>query len=381
MNSKVSRRDFLRLGGVVAVASTVAPSLTAFASAESSASSRTLSVGLILPEDSTAGAELLSGVRLSGATVYTQAVRTSSFVQVATAFQELARRTSVVMAMITPFMAKQLEPIVQASGALLVILEAGANVVTVPDESPYILHNTLRYWQSAWATGQHVAQSISPRVLVVSSFYEAGFDSLYALTEGITGSGGQVLQTVITHRTPEENFATLFEAIRHHRPEVIVSLYDNEKSKALAWALQGTPIPHVQAGLLSESSRFGTWSAQLTHPENHAFITAYRQANGKTPTAFALLGYETAEWVKAGRASLSERVSRDELLIALARTTLASPRGTVHLDAHSQVMVVPVYALRDAQQSVINIDEASVRVALNQPHRSGWLSAYATEIV
>src|SRR2546426_10380737 len=86
----------------------------------------------------------------------------------------------------------------QGCRTFLILADAGANIVRETEQSPYVFHNTLGYWQSSLALGEWAVRNIGKKVFVASSFYESGYDALYAFRLGAEIAGRRGRRTYIS---------------------------------------------------------------------------------------------------------------------------------------------------------------------------------------
>jgi branched-chain amino acid transport system substrate-binding protein len=71
----------------------------------------------------------------------------------------------------------------------------------------------------------------------------------------------------------------------------------------------------------------------LDTPENQAFVEAFKQATGRTPSYEAEAGYTAAKFlVEALKQTGGDASDRDALIKALKETTIEAPRGPVKID-------------------------------------------------
>lgn len=70
------------------------------------------------------------------------------------------------------------------------------------------------------------------------------------------------------------------------------------------------------------------WSHDLDNPANRAFVAAFRQAYGRTPTLYASQGYDAARLIGSALRAVDGDVSRqDDFRSALEKADFESVRG------------------------------------------------------
>src|SRR5207244_3918342 len=143
--------------------------------------------------------------------------------------------------------------------------------------------------------GAWSAQNLGRRALLAASFYESGYDSLYAAEMGIEAAGGQVAERQVNHGpTGPRPVAELIAAIKCVRPDFVFAAYSGQEAVAFvrAYAEAGLKdtIPLVGSAFLADESRLSemggaavgihsalSWAPTLATPDNQAFAAAYTQ--------------------------------------------------------------------------------------------------------
>ncbi|HEY0069969.1 MAG TPA: ABC transporter substrate-binding protein, partial [Chloroflexia bacterium] len=225
--------------------------------------------------------------------------------------------------------------------------------------------------------------------------------TLYAWRMGFEAGGGQVLSTHITHRPASDvGLSSLMAAVKQSKPDLVFASYYGQTAVDLlnAYARAGLSrsVPLVGTAFLVDQAVVNSvgsaaagvttslpWAASLDTAENQAFMTANQLKTGKSPDAFAVLGYETGALI----ASAIDRAAGGSLRDALASASFTGPRGAVAMNGTTQSTTGPHY-LQQAQQKGINVrnvvlaDLAAAAeldgqvAALRQTTRTGWISNY-----
>lgn len=281
----ITRRQFVQLGFAAAAITPAtvmsAPLLTpAFHS-----------LGAILSEsrlNPLFSAQVLSGLMSSGVALQTEWTTTTLDAMHASE-QLLAKGVRVVVALIGAPIVPDLVPIYAKHNALLVVVNAGENFPII--ESPHVVYSTLNYLETAFLAGRYGAETFGPRALRVNSWYEAGFDTLYAFEQGLTQAGGALVDTVTTHTPNGENLGVAIDAIRTLRPDFVYASYYGDTARQFMQAYRGAglleDIPLLGSAFMSDDSPIfaGMQTIQVDHISN----------------AFTLLGQRTIEQVRAGQ--------------------------------------------------------------------------------
>jgi branched-chain amino acid transport system substrate-binding protein len=312
----------------------------------------------------------------------------------------------VVIAVVGAHAAAQLREVIGQRGTSLVVVDGGANIVRADEDSPNLFYSTVGYWQSNWAMGAWAAEHLGPRAFVAASFYESGYDAIYAAEMGIEAAQGQVAgrQVSFGPNGPRPINEVMAE-IKRARPDFVFAAYSGPEAVAFVQAyadagLSGD-IPLVGSGFLADESLLPemgsaalgihsalSWAPTLDTPHNQAFTAAYADLTGGPPDVFAAVGYDTARWLTEALAAAGDSNGRPEVVReALLATRFAGPRGTWSIHPSTQQVQTPLY-LRQVQagpSGLVNqvllelppVDPQDPRLAvLRQARRTGWLYAY-----
>ncbi|HEX2913785.1 MAG TPA: ABC transporter substrate-binding protein [Chloroflexia bacterium] len=223
--------------------------------------------------------------------------------------------------------------VVAQQKALFLAGSSGENVSRDGDTSANLVHSSLMSWQSAWTIGNWAAAKFGKKALVMSSFYESGYDALYAFQLGFESAGGQVVKTVITGSPSNPAVSTeaaLLDAVKETRPDVVYAAYSGSEAlefvKAYSQSGLGKDLPLLGSPFLTDETWLAQqgdnalniysvhpWSAALDSAQNKAFISAYRDRYGKLPDTFAVLGFEKARLIAGGLNAASGDPARTSL--------------------------------------------------------------------
>lgn len=407
----VTRRRFLQRLGVLtgAVVASQIPGLRSAAHAQPVAQGGYAGrVGVLLPQSAMnplLSPNLVSGLKLGFQTAGCPDVTLITSpcgpgpAAAATCAERLMdqERVDLVTGIASPNLSAEFRAAFENRRKYYVAADGGANLVRTSEESPYVLYNSLHYWQSNWATGQWAAKHLGTKAVVVSSFYETGYDAFSAFRLGFEAGGGEVAETYVTHRPASDwTWESVMSGIRTTAPDLLFALYSGQQATEFlaAWAESGlagqiplaaSPFMVDEAALAEQGdAALGIisclpWAPGLDHAENQAFVTAFLAMTGRRPDGFALLGYDTARLIANALGANGGGLT--------ANLRWSSPRGAVKLDGRSQSVVTPLY-LREVRRgadglynavigTIAPADDRDDRLEpLRSGERTGWLNAY-----
>ncbi|HYQ87379.1 MAG TPA: ABC transporter substrate-binding protein [Bacteroidota bacterium] len=318
----------------------------------------------------------------------------------------LDRKADILVGVMNPAVATDLHDFLESNRTFLIIADAGANIVREAEQSPYVFHSTLGYWQSSFAMGEWAVRNIGRKVFVASSFYESGYDALYSFRLGAERAGGKILQTYISHVPPDRmDMIRVMGAIGDARPDFVFASYCGAEALDFARAFTSSAsvsrIPLVGSSFMADEDllkNFGaatigmrsclSWAPGLRTSGNDPFEAAFENMMGRPADSFAVLGYDTGQLivqaVSGAGGDLGNPVRARE---AFRSAKFAGPRGVIRMNSESQSTGMPLY-LREVTMNgkgVVNraVDELKATsendrsvVALRAETRTGWLNAY-----
>ncbi len=310
----------------------------------------------------------------------------------------------VVVSMANPSLTDGLQPLLEQAAVPLMISHAGAN--RLEKQEANVFYNTLGYWQASYRAGAYAADALGRRAVVVSSFYESGYDALYAFEQGLAAQGGQVVGRHVTH-VPASGFTMpgLMRRIAAAAPDFVygqfsgpaaadfVTAYSSSRYTRLLPLLGSTflmenTLPGPAAGAVAQLKSVSSWSPSLEMVENTRFVKAFRSRYGRAPDSFAVLGYDTAGLLSAAADAASDdsaRALRSGFATALRKAQFRGPRGLLAMDRATQSIVPRLYLREVTWEGVAYgsrilrdlppVAEQLAHVQSDSP-RTGWLNPY-----
>jgi len=404
----VSRRGFLKEFAATGASTLVVPRLAGFIPLVSLATS-SLRIGLLMPSFQTypqVGASFLDGMALFLAQ---KDARHSLRLFAADggphaglsqqALEELCHETGpdVIVSMANPSLADGLQPFLEQASVPLMISHAGAN--RLEKREARVFYNTLGYWQASFRAGAWAADELGRRAVVVSSFYESGYDALHAFEQGLVEQGGRVIDSVVTH-VPGRPLAMpdLIRRVAAGAPDFVyahfsgpaaadfVTAYSSSSHTRRTTLLASTfltekGLPGPAAGAIHHLKSVSSWSPSLQLAESVRFTNAFQARYGRTPDSFAVLGYDTAGLLSA--AADEGGATGSAFTAALRQAQFVGPRGLLQMDAVTQAIAPPLYLRQLTWESgsfrsrvLAHLQPVTEQAEQSGSPRSGWLNPY-----
>lgn len=412
----MDRRRFLKLAGLGAGVAAAGPA-TVGVQRLLSGSRQTLRVGLMLPSGSRyphMSERFVQGLRLG----FDQARAAGSGIRPSLVTGDVVHGyggardvlhalldregADVVVAGVSAPVASRLSGELADRRVPLLVANVGAHAVPPADRNPYVLHNSLNYWQASFGMGTWAAANLGRRALVVSSAPDAGYDTIYAFRQGMRSAGGRVVGTVVTPEDPDAAMAALAKAVRAKRPDFVYGLYSASDAVSFVRAYQrtGPNLPLAGTGFMVDPNLLGShvrsalgvttcmpWSEARSTGSNASFLEAFRAGTGHRADPFAVLGFDTANLIVTGMAAAARRgLGASGLVRALSGASIDSPRGTLTVDPATNTVVGPLFIqeLRPSGlgASLHDVDAPAAVGAFPQamsglePNRSSYVNEY-----
>jgi branched-chain amino acid transport system substrate-binding protein len=238
------------------------------------------------------------------------------------------------------------------SKTLLIVPNAGADAITGPLCAPNILRSSFSNWQPGYATGVMAAQKGYKKAMTITWNYAAGTETVKGFTEAFEKGGGKVVKD-LNLPFPNVEFQALLTEIASQKPDVVFAFFAGGGAVKFvkdydAAGLKKT-VPLMGSGFLTD----GTLEAQgasaqglltslhyadgIDTPRNNAFRNKYAVAYKMQPDVYAVQGYDAAQLLAAGLNAVKGDFSkRDEMVAAMRKATIDSPRGKYTLSAAAQ---------------------------------------------
>lgn len=216
--------------------------------------------------------------------------------------------------------------------------------------NPFFIEHRMGAWKSMWALGKHAA-TLGKTSVVVSGFYEAGYELVSAFNVGFEQAGGKMLYLGITKDTPtSENVPPLIEQIHTLKPDVVFFAFSG-KNSARFFTMYRELCKHecpiftspyaAEDDLLASQGELTlhtwnalSWSLHLDNETNQTFTKSYLDTTGRKANTFAVLGYEAGCWLGETTKQHGE-LKGEDLAKALQAISITGPRGTIHFGANS----------------------------------------------
>lgn len=333
---------------------------TSLYSPQEGANPAPLRIGMLLPDSQAyppLGDELMKGAQVyaswaRGANLHIMPVvygNRPSQAERAAADLLASSTVNVLAGFVCANAAVQWEPMLARHGVPLLVGDAGANALAPAARTPWVVRNSLGYWQTAWATGRWAAKALGPRAIVAVGPADSAFDQLPAFERGFASAGGRVQDLLFT-AAPDgtSRLEALAQKVRQTRPDFVYVLASGPDARAFRqfWNASDTAsqVPLVAGGMLGEEmAGAAPASSQVWAARTHAGTSALdTHASAILPTPFHLLGFEMAQRMHAAAIHGGAQAHGLVLAKAMAQAALQTPRGEVRIDPTTGETLAPI---------------------------------------
>jgi len=266
------------------------------------------------------------------------------------------------------------------SGTLMIVPNAGADVITGPMCAKNIFRSSFSNWQSSYAMGKIAAGRGHKNAMTITWNYAAGKESVDAFAEGFEEAGSKVTGK-LNVPFPNVEFQALLTQIAAQKPDAVFAFFAGGGAvkfvKDYAAAGLNKTIPLYGSGFLTD----GTLAAQgdaaqgimttlhyadnLATPRDKSFRQSFEKAYKTGADVYAVQGYDAAQMLAAGlKAAAGDIHAKAKVIAGIEAAQIDSPRGKFVLSAaHNPVQ--DIY-LREAKGLVNEVKGVAAK-ALADP--------------
>ena len=299
-----------------------------------------------------------------------------------------------------------LEPLIFASGKLMIVVNPGANYPQNWIAQPNIIFLTLHHAFLCWLCGASAAKNNPRDSAMATSLYDCGYMHSAAMIRNFVKSGGSLnfnyinkqtgdqpfqideLMSFLSTNTKADHLLCVFDSVPAFNFYKQLSTFD-ETSRLHLFASPMMLEDKALSGLPEESkfsiSGYTPWQSSSNNAENREFKNYYVQQTRRPSNIFALLGWETGLILQqVFQRNNGDYAEGEDLVNQLLKIKLNGPRGELKFDENTHYILAPVvqYKLNKgpgpAIESIKEIDEEWLSF-VSEPFEgisSGWTNTY-----
>ncbi|HET9001576.1 MAG TPA: ABC transporter substrate-binding protein [bacterium] len=285
-----------------------------------------------------------------------------------------ADQVDLITGIVSTATAYAIRDTIHNSKTILVVSNAGGNLLTRARKSPYIFRVSFTSWQVSNPFGKWFYTNIAREAALTAANYGFGTESIAAFKESFVAAGGKVLGEVypplnntdyapyitqVQKMNPEGtyNFYSGSDAVRFIAQSSQYGLTKSTRMSGAGFMVEQDVLPAEGATALGIYSPLH-WALKLQNPENLAFTRAYRARFRRDASVFALQGYDAARViVEALNKTGGDTSNKDRLIEALVNVKFASPRGQYEFDPNTHNVIQNIYVrqVRQVSNDIVNV--------------------------
>ncbi|WP_254696734.1 ABC transporter substrate-binding protein [Phaeobacter inhibens] len=270
----------------------------------------------------------------------------------------LQDKADVIVGVVSSGVLGALRDFVDGAGVPLIVANAGNDAATGEDCSPFITRFSFSNSQVNRPMGQYLVDQGITKVFTMAPDYAAGHQQIGAFKAAFEAAGGEVVGQEFTPFQKTQDFGPYLANAKSSDAQAVYVFYAG--GEAISYVKQYDSfglkenLPLFGSGFLTSSLYVNAegpaaegviassyYVPTIDNPENAAFVEAYKAANNRLPSEFAVAGYDAAHaLVLASANGASDRAS---LAKALSTSSFDGPRGATSIDPATNNIVQPIY--------------------------------------
>ena len=230
----------------------------------------------------------------------------------------------------------------------IIIMNAGANELTMKLRSPYVFRTSFSNTDGSHPLGEWLVKQGYKKAVLIASDFGGSIEHLGGVARTFTGAGGQVIQEIYP-ALGAPDFGPYLAQIKREADVVVTAIFGIDSLRFVKqyaeFGLKGK-IPLVGKAITLEDvlpaqgdAAIGVisvfqYSTALDNPVNKRFVEAWTARYKRTPTGMSEQGYVGAQTIAKALEAVKGNIENQEaFLAALRRVEVDAPRGKVKLDA------------------------------------------------
>ncbi len=256
-----------------------------------------------------------------------------------------------------------------------IVMNAGANELTMKLRSPYIFRSSFSNSDGSHALGEWLAKQGYRKIVLIASDFGGSIEHIGGVARTFTAAGGQVIQEIYPPLGAPD-FGPYLAQVRQDANAVVTAIFGidalrfvkqyaefglKEKIPLIGKAITTEDmLPAMGDAALGILSVF-QYSAALDSPENKRFVEAYKTKFKRTPTGLSDQGYVGAQMIAKALGAVNGTIENQEAFLgALRRVEVDAPRGKVKLDAfQNPIHTIYIFRVEKRDGILLNIPIAS----------------------
>lgn len=289
----------------------------------------------------------------------------------------LKDKVDVLVGPVHSGVAMAMAQVARDEGTFTICPNAGADELTRSMCAPNIFRSSFSSWQCGYPGGSVMLKDGFKRAVTITWNYPGGKENVQGFRESFLAGGGEIIKDILLD-FPSVEFQAHLTEIAALKPDAVFTFFAGGGALKFindyaAAGLQGK-IPLYGVGFLTEGvyKKAGAaangikttlhYSDALETDANRVFRAKF-ESNSKRPAdVYAVQGYDAAEMLRIGlEAAKGDIAAQSEIIMALERATIASPRGNFTISkAHNPVQDIYLREIVNGEERVLGVAQKAV---------------------
>lgn len=270
----------------------------------------------------------------------------------------LQDKVDVMVGIVSSGVLGAVRDMVHGAGVPLIVANAGNDEATGVSCSPYITRMSFSNGQVNRPMGKWMYDQGIRKVYTLAPDYAAGRQMIDGFTQTFTAAGGEIVGQDFTPFQKTQDFGPYLAQAKSSGADAVYVFYAG--GEAISFVKQydsfglKANLPLYGSGFLTSPLYVNAqgpaaegvitalhYAPTIDSGPNAAFVAAFEEKTGRSPSEFAVHGYDAARaLIEAAKAGATERES---LANALRQVNFEGPRGTTSIDPATNNIVQAVY--------------------------------------
>ena len=270
-------------------------------------------------------------------------------------------KVDILVGPVSSSVALAIRNLVVQSKTPLIIPNAGANVLTGEKCSKFITRISFSNYQINAPMGTWLAESGVKSAFLLAPDYAAGKEMMSAFRTKFEEAGGEILGEEYTPFRKTKDFGPYLARVKNSGADAVYVFYaggeainfikqahsfglgDVMKLTGAGWTTSPLFLPAQKEAAIGFIGSLN-YVPSIDTEENKNFIKAYIDRFDRSPSEFAVQGYDSARVIIKAIESLSGNIAdKDKLAEAINAISITGPRGPLTIDPETNNVIQNIY--------------------------------------
>jgi branched-chain amino acid transport system substrate-binding protein len=270
-------------------------------------------------------------------------------------------KVDILVGPVSSSVALAIRNLVVQSKTPLIIPNAGANVLTGEKCSKFITRISFSNYQINAPMGTWLAESGVKSAFLLAPDYAAGKEMMSAFRTKFEEAGGEILGEEYTPFRKTKDFGPYLARVKNSGADAVYVFYaggeainfikqahsfglgDVMKLTGAGWTTSPLFLPAQKEAAIGFIGSLN-YVPSINTEENKSFIKAYIDRFGRSPSEFAVQGYDSARVIIKAIETLSGNIEdKDKLAQAINAISIIGPRGPLTIDPETNNVIQNIY--------------------------------------